>query len=332
MAKSKPSQIRVGISGWTYAPWRGVFYPKKLPQKQELHHASRQVNSIEINGTFYSLQRPSSFTTWHDSTPDDFVFSLKGGQFITHIRRLKNVEDALANYLASGILNLKEKLGPILWQLPPNFKFDAERIESFCKLLPVDAESAVAFAKKHHKLDESRVALKVDHNRPLRHAMEVRHESFANPQFIEILRKYNVALVIADTAGKWPLGEDITADFVYLRLHGDEELYASGYSDDALDRWANRIKQWSTGKQPRDAKRWSKKAPPKRKHRDVFVYFDNDVKVKSPGDAMALGHRLGETAKGEARRGEEPPPVPKLSKKVLAGRVGSHWTGKQRRK
>jgi uncharacterized protein YecE (DUF72 family) len=332
MARVKAAVYRIGISGWTYSPWRGVFYPKDLPQNQELQYASRQVNSIEINGSFYSLQRPSSYQKWYDSTPADFLFSLKGGRFITHMRRLKNVEQPLANFLASGVLCLKEKLGPLLWQLPPNFSFDAGRIGAFCELLPRDTRSAAKLAKAHHNLKAGRFAFEIDNNRPMRHAMEVRHESFADPRFIDILRKHNVALVTADTAGKWPFGEDITADFVYIRLHGDEELYASGYSDEALDQWAKRLRLWSTGKQPVDAKRWSDKPPRKAAHRDVYVYFDNDVKVKSPADAMSLAHRLGTEAQGEDVRGIAPGESQKLNKNQLAERVRSHWPTLERQR
>ncbi len=330
MPDSNPPHYRIGISGWTYAPWRGVFYPKGLPHNQELSYASRRVNSIEINGSFYSLQRPTSYQTWYNATPKNFRFAIKGGQFITHVRRLKNVKQPLANFLASGVLTLNEKLGPILWQLPPNFQFDTETIESFFKLLPQNTKTAAAFAKKNHNLPKDRSALKISQNHPLRYAMEVRHDSFATPQFIDLLREYNIALVIADTAGKWPFGEDITADFLYLRLHGDEELYASGYSEKALQHWAARLKKWSTGKEPRDTKRWTKTRPKKLPTRDVFVYFDNDVKVKSPADAMSLATLLGESAQGEQLRGQQPPKAKKLSKKALAERVRSHWTIKNR--
>ena len=328
--KSKSNEFRIGISGWTYAPWRCVFYPKDLPQSQELQYASRQVNSIEINGSFYSLQRPSSYQKWYDSTPAEFVFSLKGGRFITHMRRLKNVEQPLANFLASGVLCLKEKLGPLLWQLPPNFVFDAEIIETFCNLLPHDTKSAAKLATAHHNLKAGRFSLEIEKNRPMRHAIEVRHETFTDPKFIEILRRHNVALVTADTAGKWPFGEDITADFIYVRLHGDEELYASGYSGKALDHWEKRLRLWAAGKQPDDAKLWSSTKPRKATHRDVYVYFDNDVKVRSPADAMALAHRLGAEAQGEDVRGIAPGEGPKLSKKQLAERVRSHWPTKSR--
>jgi uncharacterized protein YecE (DUF72 family) len=317
------SQTRIGISGWTYAPWRGIFYPKGVSQKRELEYASRMLNSIEINGSFYSLQRPTSYQAWYEATPEEFVFSIKGPQFITHRRRLRDVEAPLANFFASGVLALKEKLGPILWQLPPNFLFDAEKFETFFGLLPRDTESAVKLAKHHDDWMKGRTLIQTDAKRPLRYAVEIRHASFETPEFIDLLRRHKIALVIADTAGKWPLSEDVTADFIYARLHGDEELYASGYSPEALDHWADRIEAWRAGKEPPDARHWSTKKPPKAKQRDVFVYFDNDVKVKSPFDAMSLADRLGEAARGVDRDGKVEPP--KKIKKALSERVRSHW-------
>jgi uncharacterized protein YecE (DUF72 family) len=288
--------IRIGISGWTYAPWRGVFYPKDLAQKRELEYASRQLNSIEINGTFYSLQRPSSYQTWYDQTPDDFLFSVKGPRFITHIRRLKDIDEPLANFFASGLLCLKEKLGPILWQFPPNLKFDAERFEPFFKLLPHDTQAAANLAKKHSDRVKGRAHTETDKKRPLRHAIEFRHESFCIPEFVQLARKYEIAIVIADTGGLHPYTEDVTSDFLYLRLHGPEEIYSSGYDEPALKRWATRIQSWSKGSEPKDAKRISENSPPASKKRDIYVYFDNDLKVRSPRDAMALQDLLGSAA------------------------------------
>ena len=319
MPRRSTSQARIGISGWTYPPWRGVFYPKKLPQNQELNYASRMLGSIEINGTFYSLQRPGSFAAWYDATPDDFVFSVKGGRFITHVKRLMNVEQPLANFWASGVLGLEEKLGPILWQLPPNFVFDAGKLEAFFKLLPRDTSEVAKLARHHDPKLKGRVLTTAAVKMPMRYAIEVRHESFKSAEFIAILRQHKIALVIADTAGNWPYGEDLTADFVYLRLHGDQALYASGYTPIALDRWAERIALWRVGKQPGDAHLWSDKKAPVRKSRDLFCYFDNDVKVKSPFDAMSLAKRLGAGPVADAME------APKLSKKVLALRVRSHW-------
>jgi uncharacterized protein YecE (DUF72 family) len=266
--------IRIGISGWRYGPWRGTFYPEDLVQRRELEYASHQVNSIEINGSFYSLQRPESYQQWHDQTPEDFVFSAKGGRFITHMKRLRDVEKPLANFFASGLLKLDEKLGPILWQFPPNFSLDLERFESFFKMLPPDTESAARLVRRHDAKVKGRSWTRVDRNRPVRHAVEIRHESFEDERFFKLLRQHEIGLVVADTAGKWPFLEELTADFVYVRLHGDEELYVSGYTDAALDRWAKKIRTW-------------------RKKRDVFVYFDNDVKVHAPYNAMSLMKRLG---------------------------------------
>jgi len=285
--------IRIGISGWRYEPWRGVFYPEDLVQARELEFASRALPTIEINGSFYSLQRPESYAAWYEATPPDFMFSVKGNRFITHTLRLKDIDGPVANVLASGVFNLHEKLGPFLWQFPPNFKFDPERMEHFLSILPHDSEAGLALARNYEPRMEGKVALDVGKKRKLRHAIEIRHESFMDEAFIKLLRKYKVAVVVADTAGKWPYIEDVTADFMYLRLHGDKELYASGYTDEALDRWAARILAWSNGSQPDDAHVVSSKAPPARKSRDVFCYFDNDIKVRAPFDARSLIDKLG---------------------------------------
>lgn len=284
-------KVRIGISGWRYVPWRGVFYPEKLTQKKELAYASGIFRSIEINGTFYSLQRPEYFEAWAGETPDDFVFSVKGPKFITHVRRLTDVETPVANFLASGILCLGPKLGPILWQLPPSFRFEAEKLETFLKTLPHDTEAACALACGHDKFLKGRAAVKTDAKRPLRHAIEVRHSSFAVPEFIEMLRAYDVALVCADTV-EWPRMMDVTSDFMYCRLHGSEALYASGYTDEALDQWTIRVAAWARGTEPADAERVVKSAGPKLPARDVFVYFDNDVKVRAPFDAQSLMARI----------------------------------------
>src|SRR5688572_4977386 len=183
-------QTRIGISGWTYALWRGVFFPKGLPQKDELKYASRAFNSIEINGTFYSLQRPSSFRTWREQTPDNFVFSVKGGRFITHMKKLVGVETALANFFASGVLLLGEKLGPILWQLPPMLGFDPDRIANFFDLLPRDTQAAAKLARLHDERLKGRSHVEADADRPIRYAMEVRHPSFKTPEFVALLRKH----------------------------------------------------------------------------------------------------------------------------------------------
>ena len=285
--------IRIGISGWRYAPWRGVFYPPGLAQARELEYASRALSTLEINGTFYSLQRPEHFARWHAATPEHFVFSVKGSRFISHMRRLREVEKPLANFFASGIFNLREKLGPFLWQFPPDYRYDPRRLEEFFELLPRDTAAALTLARRRDARVKGRCRLAIDANRPLRHAIEIRHESFVDPSFVALLRRHRVALVVADTAGKWPFCEDVTADFMYLRLHGDEQIYASGYSEAALDAWAARIRAWSAGGEPAGARRISRLAPRARKDRDVYCYFDNDMKVKAPFDARRLVAKLG---------------------------------------
>ena len=302
-------RIRIGISGWRYEPWRGVFYPKGLAQHRELHYASRALPTIEINGTHYSLQRPECFSAWYADTPPGFTFAVKGSRFITHMKRLVDVERPLANFFASGIFELKEKLGPFLWQFPPSFKFEPARLEAFFRLLPRDTEAALALARRRDHRVKGRCRLAIDAHRKLRHAIEIRHESFRDPAFVRLLRRHGIALVVADTAGKWPFVEDVTADFMYLRLHGDEELYKSGYSDAALDWWADRVRAWGAGGEPADARKIAGFAPPPRKSRDVYCYFDNDMKVHAPFDARGLIDRL-EVPHGRADRaaGERPPP------------------------
>jgi len=267
------ADVRIGISGWRYAGWRGIFYPEGLAQRRELEYASRQFRSVEINGSFYSLQRPEFYRQWYRDTPEGFVFAVKGGRFITHMKKLAGVEKPLANFFASGVLALNEKLGPILWQLPPVLPFDEERLANFFDLLPRDTIQAAALARRHDHRVSRRSWLRADARRPLRHALEVRHESFRSPRFRRLLREHDIGLVVADTAGRWPFLEDVTADFVYVRLHGDEELYVSGYTPGALDAWAGRIKRW-------------------KRRRDVYVYFDNDAKVHAPFDALALAARV----------------------------------------
>jgi uncharacterized protein YecE (DUF72 family) len=285
------AEIRIGISGWRYEPWRKVFYPPDLAQPRELEFASRAFPSIEINGSFYSLQTPRSYAAWYEATPKDFVFSVKAPRYITHILRLKDSRKPLANFFASGIFNLHGKLGPLLWQLPPSLRYDQDLLESFLALLPRDTAQALQLARAREPRMHGRSSLRIDADRPLRHAIEVRHESFATPSFIEQLRRHSIALVVADTAGKWPYLEDVCAEFMYLRLHGDEQLYASGYTEGALDRWAKRIRKWRDGGEPRDAIRVAK-SPRGGRPRDIFCYFDNDVKVRAPFDADRLMHKL----------------------------------------
>ena len=286
------SEMRIGISGWRYEPWRGVFYPKGLQQRRELEYASREMNSIEINGTFYSLQRPASFTKWHDETPDDFVFAVKGSRYITHLKKLDDIRQPLANFFASGVLRLGKKLGPILWQFPPWWPYDRDRLKEFLKMLPRTSKKASEFAHEHDLTKKDWIWTDAVAKTKIRYAFEPRHPSFFVPDFVELLRKHNAALVFADTAGKWPYFEDLTADFIYCRLHGAKELYASGYTDEELDRWAARIKKWKTGKQPRDARLVTKEKFKASESRDVYVYFDNDIKVHAPFDAIKLAEKL----------------------------------------
>jgi uncharacterized protein YecE (DUF72 family) len=281
-------RARIGISGWRYAPWRGKFYPKGLRQKDELTFAAGQFSTIEINGTFYSLQRPESFHAWRDATPEEFVFSVKGPRFITHMKKLKDVEIPLANFFASGLLALNTKLGPVLWQLPPNFHFRPEKLGHFFDLLPRTTGDALQLARRHDARLAGRNWLTIDADRPLRHALEIRHDSFRDTAFISLLRHHRVALVVADTV-EWPLLMDVTADFVYVRLHGSEQLYASGYGPKALAAWADRIRAWQSGAEAEG----THIGPNARKQkRDVFLYFDNDAKVRAPADAKALNRLL----------------------------------------
>ncbi|KAA9161903.1 DUF72 domain-containing protein [Amycolatopsis acidicola] len=263
----------MGTSGWRYPPWRGVFYPKGLAQRRELEYLSRQVNTAEINGSFYSLQRPERYRAWAAETPEDFVFAVKGGRFITHMKRLRDVETPLANFFASGVLALGHKLGPILWQLPPNLAYEPKQLTAFFDQLPRTARAAAALARKHDDKLKGEAHTKPGPDRKIRYALEVRHSSFEHPDFPKLLADNDIACVIADSAGTWVTLKEVTTEFVYVRLHGDKELYASGYSERALEGWAEKIRSWQ-GK-------------------DVYVYFDNDMKVHAPADAMALAARLG---------------------------------------
>ena len=204
--------VRIGISGWTYPRWRGTFYPRGLPQREELRYAAERMNSVEINGSFYSLQRRSSFEAWAACVPQDFVFSVKGGRFITHMKKLSGIETALANFFASGVLALDQKLGPILWQLPPNLGFNADRMQAFFAQLPGTAGSAAKIADDHdRRVPDDHALTKAPHPRHrLRHAIEVRHESFRTPEFYKLLSRHKIALVVADNPGKWPIITEIT--------------------------------------------------------------------------------------------------------------------------
>lgn len=268
--------VRIGMAGWVYPAWRGGFYPAGLTQKNELAYASSHVTSIELNGSFYSLQKPASWKKWRDETPDDFVFSVKAPKFITHVRRLDNVHEPLANFFASGILSLGGKLGAILWQLPPSFEFEPYLLEQFLEQLPHTSTEALALANERSARMTGKEYLQIDADRPVRHALEVRHTTFAKPEFVELLAKYRVAPVLGDSGGKWPVIDEATTDFRYARLHADTAIYPHGYYEPGdLDRWAATITGWLDSGQ------------------DAFVYFDNDSKVRAPIDAVALIERLG---------------------------------------
>ena len=259
--------IRVGIGGWVFKPWRGTFFPKGHPQARELEYASRKLTTIEINGTFYRTQTPATFRKWAGEVPDDFVFSIKGPQFATNRRVLAEAGSSIERFFASGVLELGSKLGPILWQLAPTKKFDPEDFAAFLALLPPELDG-----------------------RKIRHAVEVRHESFIVPPFIELLRKHSVAPVLVDSS-KHPLIADVTCDFVYLRLQGTSEKEETGYPGKALDAWMKRARAWEAGGTAADLAPVGGGKPPKTP-RDVFVYMISGAKVRAPAAAMALIERL----------------------------------------
>lgn len=272
MRRAARHPVRVGISGYVYAGWRGRYYPADLPQRRWLEFASRTFDTIELNGTFYSLKTPAVFSRWASEVPDDFIFAVKGSRYITHNLKLRNAERALGNFFASGVLALGRKTGPFLWQLPATYGFTPERVTAFLRLLPRSSRDGARAARRHDERVRNsltRAIAAVSY----RHAMEVRHPSFFCDEFYEILRAHHCALVLADTAGKFPYAEELTADFVYLRLHGSTQLYVSGYSDAQLDDWAAKIRRW-------------------RRTHDVYVYFDNDAKVHAPFDAVRLAERV----------------------------------------
>lgn len=297
-SRAKRGDIRIGVSGWTYTPWRGNFYPKGLRQKNELAFAASRFNALEINGTFYGMQVPQSFRNWRDAVPDDFRFAVKGPRYLTHMLKLTQPLAPLANFFASGPLVLGDKLGPILWQFPERFRFDPERLEPFLALLPHDTHEAAKLAHKHDHRLRARADFGDGENRPIRHAMEIRSASFRDPDFISLLRRYDIALVCADTVD-WPLLMDVTADFIYCRLHGSVELYNSDYADHELDTWAKRIDHWSRG-HPTDGNFVTGPTADGQK-RDVFVFFDNTDKLHAPGDARDLMQRLDIPASGPDR-------------------------------
>jgi uncharacterized protein YecE (DUF72 family) len=276
----KQARIRVGIGGWTFEPWRGVFYPEGLTQKRELEYASRKLTSIEINGTFYGSQKPATFAKWHDETPDDFVFALKAPRFATHRRVLAEAGESIERFLASGVLELKDKLGPINWQFAPTKQFDADDFGAFLTLLPKRVEG-----------------------RAIRHAVEVRHESFRDEAFVALARKHEVAIVMAGDS-KYPQIADVTAPFVYARIMGTAEAEPQGYADDALDAWTERARVWAAGGTPKGLETFGKQAAkqpakqgPKDTARDVYLYVISGFKAHNPAAGIAMIERLN---------GEEP--------------------------
>ncbi len=268
MATDAATKIHVGIGGWTFEPWRGTFYPEGLAQKRELEYASRRLSSIEINGTYYGSQKPESFARWHDETPDDFVFSVKGPRFTTNRRVLAEAAPSIERFFASGIMELKDKLGPVNWQFLPTKKFDADDFEGFLKLLPKSVEG-----------------------RAIRHVVEVRHASFQMPDFVALLRQYGVATVLADSE-EFPPIADVTAPFVYARLQRASETIDTGYDAAALDLWAGRAHTWKHGRHPEDLPHVGEAPSASSGHRDVFIYMINGFKPKAPAAAMALLERL----------------------------------------
>lgn len=272
MRRQPARRARVGISGYVYQGWRGRFYPNDLPARRWLEYASRQFDTIELNGTFYSMKSPAIFERWAGETPRDFVFAVKGSRFITHNLKLRNAERALGNFFASGVLALGARTGPFLWQLPATYGFTAERVREFMAMLPRSSTRAESLAKRHDArvpVPLTRAVARVRY----RHAFEVRHPSFFCEEFYALLRAHGFALVLADTAGRFPYAEELTASFVYVRLHGSRQLYVSGYTDAELDAWAAKVRRW-------------------RRTHDVYVYFDNDAKVHAPFDAQRLADRL----------------------------------------
>ena len=269
------AEVYVGVSGWSYASWRGDFYPPGLVQRRQLEYVAERMTSVELNGSFYSLQRPTTYRNIVDQTPAGFPVAVKGGRYITHLKRLADVESGLANFFASGVLALGDRLGPLLWQLPATLAYDEERLAAFFALLPRDHAAAAELARRHDdKLGADRVVTERLVNAPIRHAVEPRHSSFGESDALRLLRAHDVALVTADSPGTWPCFEARTSDFRYVRLHGHTELYASGYASASLDRWADKLRGWQAGGE------------------DCYVYFDNDARGRAPHDAVALLDRL----------------------------------------
>jgi uncharacterized protein YecE (DUF72 family) len=278
-----PGTPRVGVSGWRYARWRGDFYPAGLVQRRELEYIGEQFSTVELNGSFYSLQRPESYRRWRDSVPADFIFAVKGSRYISHMLRLRDTDQALANFFASGVLALGAQLGPVLWQLPERLRFDPDVLEPFLQSLPRTTSEAQHLAKRHDDRLDGRAWLDIEAEHRIRYALEPRSATFDDERCVELLRQHDVAFAVADTAGRWPRFDALTTDFVYARLHGSEVLYESGYTQEELDDWAARIAGWT-------------RPGPGGTGRDVYVYFDNDARGRAPHDARALARLVGDPA------------------------------------
>jgi uncharacterized protein YecE (DUF72 family) len=276
---TEPSRIRVGTSGWRYRSWRGDFYPPGLVQRAELEYIGEQFSTVELNGSFYSLQRPQSYLRWRAAVPEGFTFAVKGSRYISHMLRLRDTTAALANFFASGVLALGATLGPILWQLPERQEFDPDVLDDFLTALPRTTTEARALAQRHDERMTGRIWLEEVDDRPLHYALEPRSDTFDDPALAEILNRHGVALTVADTAGRWPQFEPGDAELVYVRLHGASELYTSGYSPEELREWAGRCRRWASTAGGRD----------------VWVYFDNDARGHAPHDARALARLVGDS-------------------------------------
>jgi uncharacterized protein YecE (DUF72 family) len=285
------AKARIGVSGWSYDNWQGHFWPNDLPRKRRLEYIGENYDSVEANGSFYSMLTAKTYRSWYEQTPRGFVFALKGSRFISHNKRLKDEVGPVANFFASGVLALEEKLGPIVWQLPARMHFDADRLRRFFDLLPRNTEDVARIAGRHDARVKDPLT-STARKRPVRYALEARHESFFTDEAIRILRDARVALAVSD-AGGWPLVEEVTAGFVYVRLHGSPETYRSRYEDEALDAWASKIRAWLAGREAANVKRATDRPLPRRKAFDVYVYFDNDGWCHAPHDALRLKRRLG---------------------------------------
>lgn len=286
MPTDASAAIRIGIGGWTYEPWRGLFYPKGLAHKKELEYASGKLTSIEINGTYYGSQKPESFARWREETPENFVFALKGPRFSTNRRILAEAGPSIERFFASGVAELREKLGPVNWQFAPTKKFVLADFEAFLKLLPASCEGQA-----------------------IRHTVEVRHESFKNPEFVALLRAYRVAAVLTDKQD-FPQIPDITAPFVYVRLQRALETVETGYAEDDLEIWAKRARIWAKGGVPEDLARVGEASKQLPVARDVFIYMINGFKPKAPAAAMALIERLAREPQSEISSQASPPSPP----------------------